>query len=524
MTPVVAAVDVGTASVRGGIFDLSGRMLGYAEAEIETRDGGRGFAEQDSVAIWAAVCRALRAARTGAGVGPEDVVALGFDATCSLVLRDEAGAPLHMEQAPWDTIAWHDHRACAEADLCSGIGGPVAGHLGGSISPEMQIPKLMWLKRHRPEVWARLGMAFDLADYLTWRATGSRARANCTLTCKWGYLPQHGGWDEGFLAKAGLSDLRARTDLPSHALPPGAVVGGLTDTAAAELGLSPAARVAAGMVDAHSGALALLGGLPDEVLPTSAALIAGTSSCVMRFGPTPLPVPGVWGPFPEVSLPGFWMTEGGQSASGGLLNHICHLWTGAAATPALHARIAARISELRASEGWDFARQLHVLPDFQGNRGPAGGSDALGVISGLDMDRGFDALCRVYWRSSVALALGLRQIVEHFARHGAPLAELHFAGGHARSSLMADLYASATGCRVRRATSSNAMLLGGAISAATAAGLYPDVMAAAAAMRPETELHLPKREARAALDRDYRIFLTMQDQRRTLEDMSRADA
>ena len=49
----------------------------------------------------------------------------------------------------------------------------------------MQIPKLMWLKRHLPASWARTALAFDLADFLAWHATGNPARSQCTLACKW---------------------------------------------------------------------------------------------------------------------------------------------------------------------------------------------------------------------------------------------------------------------------------------------------------------------------------------------------
>ena len=84
----------------------------------------------------------------------------------------------------------------------------------------MQIPKLMWLKRHLPATWARAGLAFDLADFLTWRATGNPARSHCTLTCKWTYLAHETpGWQADFLAAMGLPDLLARTGQPADRHP-----------------------------------------------------------------------------------------------------------------------------------------------------------------------------------------------------------------------------------------------------------------------------------------------------------------
>ena len=63
-----------------------------------------------------------------------------------------------------------------------------------------QTPKLMWLKRNLPETWERAGQFFDLADFLTWKASGSTPRSQCTLTCKWTYLAhERAGWQQRLL-------------------------------------------------------------------------------------------------------------------------------------------------------------------------------------------------------------------------------------------------------------------------------------------------------------------------------------
>ena len=223
MAELVAAVDVGTGSARAGLFDAAGRMLGRAEHAIALREPAPGRAEQDSEGIWAAAGAALRAARAEAGASAEAVAGVGFDATCSLVLRDRQGMPLAAScdgEAVWDTMLWLDHRARAEAAEITATGHEVVAGIGGSMSPEMQLPKLLWLKRHRPDAWARLGAAFDLADFLTWKATGGAARSICTLACKWGYLGHAPpGWRSDFLAEIGLADLRERAGLPARGAP-----------------------------------------------------------------------------------------------------------------------------------------------------------------------------------------------------------------------------------------------------------------------------------------------------------------
>ena len=191
MERYVCAVDVGTGSARAGIVDRTGKMLGRAEHPILMNRPRADHAEHDFEDIWRAVCHAVRGALAKAGVAPDSIAGISFDATCSIVVRGIDGGQVSVSvsgENRWDTIVWLDHRALAEADECTATGHRVLDYLGGVMSPEMATPKLMWLKRHLPENWNRAGAIFDLTDYLTARASGSLARSQCTLTCKWTYL------------------------------------------------------------------------------------------------------------------------------------------------------------------------------------------------------------------------------------------------------------------------------------------------------------------------------------------------
>ena len=518
--PLVAAVDIGTASARAGIFDAGGRLLARAEAPLEINHPGDGHAEQSSAQIWQAAAAALKAARTEAAARPEEIAGLSFDATCSLVLRDAAGRPVTASRTGddrWDTILWLDHRATAQAEECTASRHRVLDYTGGVMSPEMEIPKLMWLKRHLPATWSRLGAAFDLADFLTWAATGNPARSQCTLTCKWTYLAHETpGWAQDFLDAMGLPDLLARAGLPASASPIATDLGPLTPAAAADLGLTPATRVAAGLIDAHAGALGVLGHLAETPeVERHLALITGTSSCLMAFSSAPRMTPGVWGPYLGASLPSLWMNEGGQSASGALLDHLLRLH-GHEPTAAQHDRIIARIAELRRADP-DLAPRLHVLPDFHGNRSPLADPQALGVISGLPLDSSFDALCRLYWRTCVALALGLRHVLERLNQHGYEIDTLHVTGGHTRNPLLMELYADATRCRTVEPAAPDAVLLGTAMVAAAGARLHPTLAAAGAAMHQGGAVREPDPATAARYERDWRAFLATQRHRQELD-------
>jgi FGGY-family pentulose kinase len=506
---LVAALDIGTASARAGIFDGTGRLLGRAEAPLVIHQSPDGHAEQSSVQIWEAAADALRLARGEAAAEPGSVVGLAFDATCSLVLRDAAGRPLTASVAGGDsrdTILWSDHRATPEALEIDAAGPhPVLDRLGGTISPEMQLPKLLWLKRHLPATWARLGHAFDLADFLAWQATGTLARSQCTLACKWGYLADESpGWPADFHARIGLADLIARAGLPPSATAVATDLGPLAPGAARHLGLSPATRVAAGLIDAHAGALGVLGPIDGPGIERHLALIGGTSSCIMALATAPHFARGIWGPHLGAILPGRWVSEGGQSASGAALDHVLRLH-GLEPSRAAHARVIARVAELRRATP-DLAPRLHVLPDFHGNRTPDADPAALGAITGLPLDASFDGLCRLYWRTCVGLALGLRRILDHLADHGIDADTLHVTGGHTRHPLLMELYADATGRRIVEPAAPDAVLLGTAMAAAAAAGLHPSLAAAARAMGQGRSERAPDPASAARVARDWRAF------------------
>jgi FGGY-family pentulose kinase len=520
---LLLAVDVGTGSARAGLFDGSGHLLAKANHPILLERPAADHAEHSSDDIWQAVCASVREACAAAKVRAERVAGLSFDATCSLVALDRQDRPASVSLTGadrWNVVVWLDHRAVGEAEEVTATGHRVLDYIGGVMSPEMETPKLMWLKRNRPAQWRRYGRILDLADFLVWRASGVDARSECTVTCKWTYLAhERPGWQADFLRKVGLQDLKQRASLPDRALPIGHPVGPLSTAAAAELGLTPDCVVGVGLIDAHAGALGALGGeIAGGRLDSHVALIAGTSSCQMALSAEPRFVPGVWGPYLGAVAPGLWLNEAGQSASGALLDHLI-AWSaeGRALGARAHERVVERITALRRQEGEDFARDLHLLPDFHGNRSPFADPKPRGVISGLALDDSLDALARLYYAGAEAIALGNRHILDRLGEHGYRIDHLHLTGGHVKNPLLLELYAEATGCQVVLGAEEDGVLLGTAMAAAVAAGPYPSLAEAAAAMARPGRTIAPSPGKREHFEGRYRAFLAMHDQIRELE-------
>ncbi|NBQ58049.1 MAG: ribulokinase, partial [Opitutaceae bacterium] len=209
-------IDVGTGSARAGIFDARGRRAGSASFPITLWHPAPDHVEQSSEDIWRACVRATRAALRQARLKASAIAGIGFDATCSLVALDEGDRPVSLSttgRAEQNVIVWMDHRAISQADRINRTRHPVLRYVGGIISPEMQTPKLLWLKEQLPAAWRATARFLDLPDFLTYRATGEDVRSLCTTVCKWTYLGQHGsegrGWDISYFKKIGLGDFAA---------------------------------------------------------------------------------------------------------------------------------------------------------------------------------------------------------------------------------------------------------------------------------------------------------------------------
>lgn len=219
-----------------------------------------------------------------------------------------------------------DHRAEKETIQINSTGHDLLRYVGGQVSVEMQMPKLKWLKDNYYErIWKNIWKIFDLADYLTWRATGYETRSLCTLVCKWNYDAINMKWDKDFLQQINLIDLLRNNGelLGNDIKEPGQAIGkGLSKSAANDFNLLEGTVVSTSLIDAHAGSLGLFGCHPDSNLEGKLAMICGTSTCHMSLMPQPIMIDGVWGPYRNAIITDYYLTEAGQSATGLLLDYI----------------------------------------------------------------------------------------------------------------------------------------------------------------------------------------------------------
>ncbi len=518
-------VDVGTGSARAGVFDAAGRRLGSSSHAIQVWRPAEDHVEQSSDDIWRAVCGATGAAVREAGIDPSSVVGIGFDATCSLVALDEGDRPVSVSVTNDDAqnvIVWMDHRATEQAARINGTRHEVLRYVGGVISPEMEAPKLLWLAENHATCWARTRRFLDLPDFLVYRATGEDVRSLCSTVCKWTYVGHEERWDDDFFRQIGLGQLvdEGHARIGTRVRPMGERAGALTDAAAREMGLAAGTAVGVSIIDAHAGGLGLLGGSADVGLGGRLALISGTSSCHMAVSREPRFVPGVWGPYFSAMVPGWWLAEGGQSATGALLDHVIHAHARGADLAqeargrgvSVHALLNERLDALSAGHAFpaSLAGDLHVLPDHHGNRSPRADPTLRGMVSGLKMTDSVDALAITYLATVQAIAHGTKHIVDTLDAHGFGIRTVLACGGDTKNPVFVREHADVLGLPIVLPEEPESVLLGAAILGAVAAGDAPGVEVAMARMSGSGRVVAPAGgEVAAFHERKHAVFLAM---------------
>ncbi|WP_088348305.1 MULTISPECIES: FGGY-family carbohydrate kinase [Rhodomicrobium] len=521
--PHLLAIDVGTLSARAGLFDARGTLIAARSAGFELMHPLDDHAVYRMDDIWAAVCAATRdvlAAAPGARIA-----GIAIDATSSTYFEADGARPLDGDA---DVICWMDHRGEAEAEEIGASGDRYLDYVGGTVSPEMYLPKILWLKRHRPQAWARVTAVRDLADEIARRATGVDRHSVCGLACKFPYLPDDTDpWRRALLAKLGIPELLTLGQLSEPPGRVGEVHGPLSAEAAASMGLEPGVPVGISLIDAEAGALGVLGGEYLRDVNRTLALIGGTSTSYMAWARDERRISGVWGPFKDAVFPGYWMHEAGQSISGAALDMALNHQPASPgpASADLHARTANEILALMDAEGPAFGARRHIVPDWLGNRAPLGDGKARALLTGIGLETSHRAFLEHYFATARALALQSRHVIEHLNRHGYAIDRVSLSGGHLKNPLLVRLYRDALGAQLVTSQTSEPVLLGTAMVAATAAGLYPDLFAALEAMAPTQTAQAADPTWAAAHDIAYGIYLKLFSTRNEIEtEAKRLDA
>ncbi|MER7334373.1 MULTISPECIES: ribulokinase [unclassified Micromonospora] len=522
----VVGVDFGTLSGRAVVVDVAdGTVRGeavhaYRHGAITERlpdgtplppDWALQHPDDHREVLRAAVPAALRAA----GVRPEDVRGIGIDATsCTMLPTRADGTPLcELPELAGRPHAypklWKHHAAQRQAaritDVAAARGETWLPRYGGRVSAEWQLAKALEVLEEDPAVFDRAERFVETADWLVWQLCGRETRNVSAAGFKG--LRQDGRYPSAEFLRAvhpRLDGLLPRIDGPLAPL--GARAGGLTAEAARWTGLPVGTAVAVGSIDAHVTAAAARAVEPGRMLA-----VLGTSTCLIMNATAYHEVPGVCGVVDGGVTTGSWGYEAGQSGVGDIF-----AWYVRTGLPAEYADEARRrglspyeLLDALAAEQPVGGHGLLALDWHSGNRSVLMDHELSGVLVGLTLATRPEEI----WRALLeATAFGARTVVDAFTAAGVAVDELTVAGGLTSNRLLLRIYADVIGRPLHVVDSAHPAALGAAIHAAVAAGAYPDVPAASAAMgaaRRETWHPDPARAA--AYDELYADYRALHD-------------
>jgi L-ribulokinase len=237
----------------------------------------------------------------------------------------------------------------------------------------------------------------------------------------------------------------------------------------------------------------------------------GTSTCHVMSSDTFAEVPGMCGVVDGGIVAGLWGYEAGQSGVGDIFGWFVNRCVPAAYVDEAAAR-GVGVHELltEKASGQPVGQHGLVALDWHsGNRSVLVDHELSGLVVGLTLaTRPED----VYRALLEATAFGTRTIVEAFQAAGVPVTELVIAGGLVKNALLMQIYSDVTRLPLSIVASTQGPALGSAIHAAVAAGAYPDVRAAAAAMgRREPAVYTPDESRGAAYDALYAEYRALHD-------------
>jgi ribulose kinase len=304
----------------------------------------------------------------------------------------------------------------------------------------------------------------DETDFFTLRLAGRMTASLDTATAKWNYARPLGGWPRDFLDAAGA--VRLAEKWPREVLPVGRAVAPIREAVARQVGLPPGTLIVQGGIDAHAGEIAL-----GAVQPGDLAMIMGSSTCHMAQSREPV-FGNIWGPYPDALVEGMFTIEGGQTATGSIVQWLVERFGADAAREASSRRLDVyEVLDAQAAALPPGSEGLLVLDCFQGNRTPLKDPLARGAIVGLTLKHGLPHLLRAVYEG---IGFGTRQILEEMSAHGFKLERLYAGGGGARSRLWTQIQADILGQPLLLPREKETMALGAAIWAGIGAGLFPD--------------------------------------------------
>jgi len=455
---LLLGIDAGTTSVKSGLFSMDGQCLAVARQEYQLSTPRANWAELDPEIYWQACVSTTQ--KVLQQTGAKDISAVSVSSQGeTMVALDAYGKPVY------PAIVWLDNRAEREAAfLAEKFADEVYERTGiPEIIPTWTACKILWLKQNEPEAYSRVEKFMLVQDYLIYRLTGEYT-TNDSVSCTSQYFDiTKGRWWDAVLREIGINEKY----LP-RLVPPGEVIGNVSAEASAQTGLSQTTMVVGGGMDQSVGAIGagnIRTGVVSET--TGAALtiqVTIPSPDVDKHKVIPVychSVPGEYLFVPVCPTAGMaykWFRDAFAE-----LEIVQAKKEGIDSYDSLNA-LAADIPP--GSDG------LVMLPHLMGAYSPDPNPAARGTFTGFTLSHTRGHFARALLEG---VAFLLKKNLEVLQNAGVVVSEIRSTGGGARSPLWNQIKSNVCGLPVVTLQNEDTALLGDAILAGVAAGVFHTV-------------------------------------------------
>ncbi len=471
----VIGLDVGTTGTKAVVCDEHGAVLGKGYSEYELSFGEHGEVEQRAQDWYEAARTAVRTACAGAGVPGSAVEALSLSTQGgSMLAVDDAFRPLT------PVMTWMDRRAAPEAaELCSALGTAALYRMSGwRPGAAYDCVKILWLRRHRPEVFSRAAGFVTTLEYMNRRLTGHCVSDPTNAAIRILYDIRRGEYDRSLLSYLGICGEQLPLIRPS-----GSEVGCLTPDAARDLGLHTGVRVYNGAHDQYCASLGAGAVSAGDML-----VATGTAWVVLGVTDRPIWSPGYVSPGVH-PVPGLYGVMASLVSAGSVLKWYRNL------VGEDYAALDAGAAQRR-----DHAGELFFAPYLGGAGFPHANPAEPSRLVGLTLAHDRYDIARALMEG---VAFEVRTVLEEYAKLGCPVRRLYMTGRTAHSAFWRGLVRDVTGCEILVTDEPDTCCVGAAMLAMWGAGVYPDLAGAAQGMARISCRDLPDRENVLFYQRKY---------------------
>ena len=447
-------LDIGTSAVKAILLETGGHLVGSVMEEYPLSTPRPGWSEQNPEDMWQATLRAISGIMTKFAAAPDSILGLGLSGQMhSSVFLDRD------QEVIRPAILWNDVRTSAQCRLIEDTIDPAVlrSEVCNPVLEGFTLPKVLWLKEHEPENYAKLRHLVLPKDYVRFRLTG---KLQMEVSDAAGMLMMN-------VRKAAWSGpMLEAFDIDPKILPPivqsAEVAGTITAEVARLTGLKAGTPVVGGGADNACGAVG-----SGVVTPGRGMVSLGTSGVILAHLAEPkLLEKGTVHMF-NSCIPGQFYMMGVTLSAGLSLSWFRNTFAGGESYDGLTAK---------AGQVPPGSRGLVFLPYLSGERTPHGDANARGSFVGLSNTHGIPELTRAVLEG---VAFAFRDSVELLRQAGWNGSSLRALGGGARSPLWKEIIASATGLVLEEINIDEGPALGAAILAGVGAGVYTSAPEAA---------------------------------------------